>query len=116
MTLLSTSAFPNGKRALDDNYSDIRSAVIEGMLDPVLMQVRVADTSTLPDDERRARVNNVKQYFAAYGLADVLQPAEPLQTAANGAPGGLTITINVQCPNRHDGTGYDSGLSHPICE
>ena len=44
-----SSLFPNGPRALDDQVPDIRADVIEAFwLDPSLMRVAVADTSTLP--------------------------------------------------------------------
>jgi hypothetical protein len=60
VTLLDSSLFPNGPRALDDQVPDIRADVIEGLLDPTLMRVQVADTSTLPADQRDTRVQNVK--------------------------------------------------------
>src|ERR1700710_464465 len=41
VTLLSTSSFPSDTTALDIRSPDIRSNVIEGMLDPSLMRVQV---------------------------------------------------------------------------
>jgi hypothetical protein len=116
VTLLGPTLFPSGKMALDDKYPDVRADVIEGLLDPALMQVRVADTTTLPDDQRIERVANVRDYFADNGLANVLQPADPTQSPTNAGPAGLTITIAVQCPQRSNGIGYDGGLSKPVCE
>jgi hypothetical protein len=117
ITLLGTSQFPNDVRALDDQQRDVRSSVIEGMLDPTLMQVQVADTSALPQDQRDARVRNIVQYFTAYGLAPSLLPVPPEQAASAGAAtAGLTITIGIQCPGRHDGPGYGDGKSKPVCD
>ena len=108
VTLLTPSLFPNSLRATDDKYPDIRASVIEGMLDPALMRVNVADTSALPEDQRAARVHNVEQYFAANGLGKVIVPAD-------AAPAGLTITIRVACPPAHGGWGYGTGQADPAC-
>jgi hypothetical protein len=119
VTLLDTSSsFPNDVGALTDRRPDIRSNVIEGLLDPKLMRIQVTDTSTLPADQRDARVQNVVQYFVANGLGSTLGPATPQQAtlpgSADTAPAGLRITISVQCPH-HDGAGYDSGDANPAC-
>src|ERR1700733_767763 len=52
VTLLDSSLFPNDVKALDDQFPVIRANVIEGLLDPTLMRVQVADTSGLPADQR----------------------------------------------------------------
>lgn len=111
VTLLSPASFANGPMALDDKKTDIRASVIEGLLDPRLMRIAVADTTTLPDEQRRIRVQNVETYFADFGLADTFQ-APPADTA----PAGLTITVGVQCPKPDGRTGYGSGKSKPVCE
>ena len=46
VTLLDRSLFPNGPKALDDQVPDIRADVIQALLDPSLMRVAVADTSS----------------------------------------------------------------------
>jgi hypothetical protein len=114
VTILSTSLFPNDVKALDDQYPDIRSSIIEGLLDPSLMRVQVADTAALPDQQRKVRIQNVNQYFVAYGLGSTLETTAP-GYAASG-PAGLTIDIRVQCPGRRDLIGYDSGKSTPVCD
>jgi hypothetical protein len=111
----------NGAKRTDDQTFDARASVIEGLLDPSLMRIQLADTSALPQAQRDARVQNVAHYFEAYGLGSTLQPAAEPQTmppgpAGGAAPSGLTITIHVQCPDRHDGWGYGSGRSMPICD
>lgn len=120
VTLLDTSMFSNDVRTLANKYPDIRANVIESLLDPSLMQIQVADTAPLPDEQRDIRVRNVSQDFVAYGLAPSLLPPAPQQPIPPGAPAtapaGLTLTISVQCPDRHDGPGYGSGRSKPVCD
>lgn len=113
VTLLTPNSFADDPMTMDDAYPDIRASVIEGMLDPRLMRVAVADTAPLSEDQREARVYNVRQYFIANGLADTLVSApEPLATA----PAGLAITIGVYCPKPDGLIGYGSGKSKPVCE
>jgi hypothetical protein len=120
VTLLGSSLFPADQRALDDQQHDVRAGVVEGLLDPSLMQLQIVDTSTLPDAQRDARVVNVARYFDAYGLGPTLLPAPPRAVLPPGPPGatppGLTITISVQCPHRHGGSGYGDGTSKPVCD
>jgi hypothetical protein len=118
-----SSNAPSSNRAkrTDDQFPAVRVAVIEGLLDPRLMRIQLADTSALPQAQRDARVKDVARYFEAYGLGSTLQPAAPPQamppgSAAGAAPSGLTITISVQCPDRHRGPGYGSGRSMPVCD
>lgn len=115
VTLLGASLFSNDINTMTDQRPDIRSSVIEALLDPSLIRVQVADTSTLPDDQRAVRVRNVAQYFAANGLAQVLTEASPIPAAPLG-PTGLTIAVNLECPHPHDGSGYGTGLSKPVCD
>ena len=112
VTLLDRSLFPSQIDALDDRESDPRASVIEGLLDPYLMRVQIADTTDLPPDQRAARVRNVVRYFVANGLALTLEPAQPVPT---GSPAGVAITINVVCPHRDDGSGYGSGERKAAC-
>jgi hypothetical protein len=113
VTLLGSSMYPNGTRALDDQSLDIRADIVEALLDPALMRVQVADTSTLPDNQRNTRLRNVQNYFTANGLGPVLVPATA--PAAPG-PAGLAITINVVCPPPDGFIGYGSGARHPACD
>jgi hypothetical protein len=120
VTLLGPAQFPNGRQRIAGDGYDVRASVIEGMLDPSLMRVAVADTTGLPENQREARVRNVRQYFETSGLGSVLQPAEPLQAVAPGSaglvPAGLTLTISLQCPLRHRPAGYGSGQADPACD
>jgi hypothetical protein len=120
VTLLSPAAFRDDMKALTDKYPSTRASVIEALLDPSLMQVRLGDTSELPADERDARINDVARYFEDYGLGSTLQPAAPPQpmppVSAGPVPRGLTITISVHCPNRQGIIGYGDGRAHPTCD
>ena len=112
--LLGQSLFSNGARVLDDQNRDVRADVIEGLLDPRLMRVQVADTSTLPEAQRGARVRNVGDYFTANGLGSVMVPADAPPDPA--APAGLAITIDVVCPPSDGRTGYGDGTARPVCD
>jgi hypothetical protein len=114
VTLLGPSSFPADAKALDDQTPDVRANVIEGLLDPSLMRVQVADTSTLPAYQRDARVRNVSQYFVANGLGPVLVPSGP--DAAPAGTAGLVLTIRLDCPRPNGLVGYGDGLSHPVCD
>jgi hypothetical protein len=119
ITLPGPSLFPANVRTLDDQQRDPRAGVIEGLLDPKLMSIQIADTSALPEDQRDTRIHNVERYFITYGLAPSLAPstaAPPAATQAAATPAGLTITISLQCPARTGGAGYGDGKSKPVCD
>ncbi len=77
------------------------------------MRIAFADTTTLPDEQRQVRVQNVETYFADFGLADTFQ-TPPTDTAPT--PAGLTITVGVQCPKPDGRTDYGSVKSGAVCE
>jgi hypothetical protein len=113
VTLLDPSLFPDTEDTLDNRISDPRANVVEGLLDPSLMRIQVADTSTLPADQRDTRVRNVIEYFQVAGLGPSVEPGE----APRATPPGLAITITVQCPQpTASWTGYGTGASQPICD
>ena len=94
--------------------------VVEGLLDPRLMRIAVADTSALPDDQRVDRVQGARRYFVAYGLGSTLRPTAPFQATPPGpagtVPAGLVLTISVQCPPGRDPFAFANGLADPICD
>lgn len=98
------------RRRWTSSLPAIRANVIEGLLDPTLTRVQVADTSSLPAAQRTVRVRNVETYFAVNGLGSVLVPAGAGQ--ADAGPEGLTITISV-CPPPNDRIGYGICLLSP---
>jgi hypothetical protein len=120
VTLLGPSRFPRDVRASDNKDNAIPASVTEALLDPRLMRIAVADTSTLPDDQRIDRVRDARQYFAAYGLGSTLRPAAPSQAmppgSAGAVPAGLVLTISVQCPPGHDPIALSNGLADPVCD
>ncbi|MDR3533048.1 MAG: hypothetical protein P4L90_21125 [Rhodopila sp.] len=120
VTLLGSSLFPSGARALRDQETDVRASVVEGLVDPSLVQIGVTDTSALPADTRDTRVRNVTQYLEDFGLGASLQPTAPSQAIPPGSaglgPAGLTLTISVQCPQRQGAAGYGTGAAEPACD
>ncbi len=116
VTLLGSSMFPTGVKTLADHPPDVRANVIEGLLDPALMRVAVSDTSAASADQREQRIRNVSQYFVENGLGSTLVDGGADVLPAGSGPGGLTITITVQCPERHGGPGYGDGKSNPSCD
>jgi hypothetical protein len=120
VTLLDPSLFPNTPDALDNRIIDPRANIVEGLLDPSLMRIQVADTSTLPEDQRDTRVRNVTEYFRVARLGPSLRPAEPPQAVPSGStasvPAGLAVTIAVECPQpTASWNGYGTGAAAPDC-
>jgi hypothetical protein len=120
VTLLDTTLFPNTADTLDNRISDPRANIVEALLDPSLMRIQVADSSTLPVDQRDTRVRNVTEYLQVSGLGASLQPTEPSQAMPSGpvtsVAAGLVVTVTVQCPHRTSRTAYDNGESQPVCD
>ena len=116
VTLLGPSQFPVDEQALDDQKRDVRASVIEGLLDPSLMQVQFTDTAALPEYQRDIRVRNMARYFQANGLGSTLRGAPPRQAPPAGAPAGLRIDVTLQCPPGRGGAGYGNGQSMPVCD
>ena len=114
VTFLDTSPTVGGPQVSDPGVGSVRASVIEALLDPSLMRIGVTDTSALSPDQKAARVGNLTQYIQSMQLGSTLQPAEPAEAQRPG-PAGMLLTINVQCPHRNDGSGYDSGVRKPGC-
>jgi hypothetical protein len=114
VTLLDASPSPGGPAVSDPNDGSVRAGVIEALLDPSLMRISVADTSSLPPEQKAERIANLEDYFRAMALGDVLRPGDAAQPPAAGPP-GLTLTISVACPHRRDGSGYGDGKRKPGC-
>jgi hypothetical protein len=113
VTLLDPSPFSNTADARDNRNSDPRANLVEGLLDPSLMRIQVADSSTLPAAQRDLRVRNVVEYFRLAGLGPMVQ----LGDASQASSAGLTVTVTVECPQRAASwNGYDTGESKPICD
>jgi hypothetical protein len=106
VTFLSPAQFPNGMRPVGAGGGDVRANFIQGLLDPRLMRLQVADTSALPPSLQQARIRDLTLYLVDARLGPTLQPAAPPQGMPPGpdgaVPAGLTITVNVQCPHDHE--------------
>jgi hypothetical protein len=101
--LPNSTVFEPGRAELGDKGRDILASTIQGLLDPSLMRIEIADASATVDGMQTTRAQAVSQYFVAYGLGPSLRPAAsppapPLP--ANSSASGLAITIHVQC--QHD--------------
>jgi len=117
VTLLGNSDFPNTVDARADRFRDVRASVIEGLLDPSLIRVAVADTSPLPTYQRETRVRNVNQYFQDNGLSLTLVPdgPPPALPAGSTVPPGLGISIALVCPAHARPSGWSYEPSLPSC-
>jgi hypothetical protein len=103
VTLLGNSDFRDQIDAQDNRVREVRASVVQGLLDPSLIRIAVADTSSLTVEQRATRVHNVAQYFRDNGLALSLlpegqAPALPSGTAVAPAPQGVTVTLLLDCP------------------
>ncbi len=89
--------FPGGGTELDDDGRNVLARAIEGLLDPRLLRIQLADASTAPVDVQAARTQAVTKYFTENGLGATLQPAAARPGMAPAgvavAPQALTITV-----------------------
>jgi hypothetical protein len=120
VTLLGPSMFPTDDVAQENEDILRRASLIQGLLDPSLMRIQVADTSALPAVTRDTRVRNVMQYFQDFGVGSTLGPAPPLPSTPAGTappppPRGLIITISVECPRHDFASEFGEGAAHPSC-
>ena len=127
VTLLGAPQLPASVHTVGGGEDDGRANVIQGLLDPRLMRIWLADTSALPPNQQAARVGALTRYFVDYRLGSTLQPVAPPQGMPPGpdgtAPAGLTITIGVQCPHDHELAGNyvdiappaDTDIQSPSC-
>jgi hypothetical protein len=117
VTLPEATTFSGGGGKLDAKGEHALASVIEGLLDPSLMRVELADAATTPQHLQDTRIQTVTQQFVQSGLGPSLQPAgpPPAPPSVGTVPAALTITINVQCPPPQGGWGYGTGQADPSC-
>jgi hypothetical protein len=90
--LIDQSLFAAGGAQLNDKGQYILASVIEGLIDPRLLRIEVAESPGTPPYLQSARVQAVTEYFADYGLAPTLQPPSAPVAAT---PPGTVVTIHV---------------------
>jgi hypothetical protein len=99
ITIPEQALFANGGTELDDNGRYVLASVIEGLLDPRILRIEVAEAPEAGVGLQGARERAVTEYFQDYGLGQTLEPAIPQQAIEPGSvsatPQGLTITVNV---------------------
>jgi hypothetical protein len=116
VTLLDGSRLPDDVGAMDNRERDPRASMVEGLLDPSLMSLSVADTGAGTELDRQRRVHSFTQYLTEYRLAPTLQnPGDLPAVAQVDTPAGLAVTIRVVCPARTNWPGYGQGQSDPSC-
>ena len=116
VTLLDASKLPDDAGALDNRTRDPRASMIEGLLDPTLMKLTVADTGQAAEAERQKRVQSFVQYLEAYRLGPTLQGTEVMPSSATtGRADRVGGHHQVDCPSRTSWPGYGQGQSDPSC-
>ena len=95
VTLPEQSLFPPGRGELDDRGRFLLASVIQGLLDPGILRIDVAEPAPSPAYLRGPRVLAVRQFFVDYGLGPTLQPAAVQQGSGDTAPQDLTISVSI---------------------
>jgi hypothetical protein len=122
VTLLDGARLPDDVGAMDNRERDPRASMVEGLLDPSLMRLSLADTGSGTEYDRQRRIQSFTQYLTEYRLAPTLETPDPaapqaatVQPIAVQTPPGLAVTIRVVCPPRTNWPGYGQGQSDPSC-
>jgi hypothetical protein len=117
VTLLGDSDFADKVDAQADRYREVRASVVQGLLDPSLVRIAVADTSGLTAQRRAIRLHNVTQYFKDNGLALSLVPeGQALAVPAGAATQqGVTITLLLDCPAQRQPDNWNYLPPIPSC-
>jgi hypothetical protein len=99
VTLPQQSLFPIGRAELDDKGRFILASVIQGLLDPGILRIQIADAAGTPVGLQTAQARAVTEFFVDYGLGPALQPSVAPQDLPPGsvgaAPPGVIITVSV---------------------
>jgi hypothetical protein len=95
VTLPERSLFPLGKGELDDRGRFLLASVIQGLLDPGILRIDVAEPAPSPAYLQGSRASAVRQYFVDYGLGPTLQPASVPPGSVDTAPQDLIITVSI---------------------
>jgi hypothetical protein len=95
VTIPEQSLFPPGRSELDDRGRFLLASVIQGLLDPGILRVDVAEPAPSPAYLQGPRAGAVRQFFVDYGLGPTLQPAAVTQGSVDAAPQDLTIAVSI---------------------
>jgi flagellar motor protein MotB len=95
VTLPEQSLFPPGRGELDDRGRFLLASVIQGLLDPGILRIDVAEPAPSPAYLQGPRASAVRQYFVDYGLGPTLQPAAVPPASVDTAPQNVMITVNI---------------------
>jgi hypothetical protein len=95
VTIPEQSLFPPGRGELDDRGRFLLASVIQGLLDPGILRVDVAEPAPSPAYLQGPRAGAVRQFFVDYGLGSTLQPAAVPQGSVDAAPQDLTISVSI---------------------
>jgi flagellar motor protein MotB len=95
VTLPEQSLFPPGRAELDDRGRFLLASVIQGLLDPGILRIDVAEPAPSPAYLQGPRASAVRQYFVDYGLGPTLQPAAVPPASVDTAPQNVMITVNI---------------------
>lgn len=91
-----------------DQY--ILASTIEGLIDPTLVEIKVADTQSGPVGYQPLRVQATTAYFRSYAIYSSLANAAP-----PGVPPGLTVDITIHCPPSHSAWNWGYNEPYPTC-
>ncbi|WP_158931139.1 hypothetical protein [Acidisphaera sp. S103] len=98
--------FPDGRPAADP-----RTDLVEALLDPGLLRIGIVAPAGLPPYAADRRVQAWEADFRRTPIGPALRPPSVMPQPS---PNGMTVSIQVVCPDRSNGWGYD--VSHsPAC-
>ncbi len=102
---------PQSGQTLDEADGVILASVIEGLLDPSLLQVQVMDTAAAAGTVDQPRVRDTVGYFRTYRI-DASAQMNPAPTS----PQGLTIAIAIHCPPSHGEWNWGYNEPYATCK
>jgi len=95
VTFAGQSLFAPGRAQLDDSGRFILASFIQGLLDPGILHIQIAEPPASPVYVQGARSQAVTEYFVDYGLGPSLQPATAPVGSADNPPQNLAITVSI---------------------
>jgi hypothetical protein len=95
VTFPEQTLFPLGRTELDDRGRFVLASFIQGLLDPAILRIDVAEPTTSTSYIQGARARAVRDYFVDYGLGPSLVPAAAPAGSTDSAPQNLAITVSV---------------------